>query len=269
MPDDLELRDLLSNMPNDPVAMARRDLEKSLPRRFYSEVAVALQGDGFVLTLDGRIAKTPAKAVLKLPTQALAEAIAAEWSRQVEVIDPVSMPLTRLANVAIDGIARAPGAVIAEIAKYGDSDLLCYRAEGPENLIKAEAAAWDPILAASEARLGARFVQVEGVVFAEQPARTKQAVHAAVTAVHQGKAGDFLLAALHVMTSLTGSVLIALAVAAGETNLDAAWAAAHVDEDFQIGLWGEDEQARLRRAQRFETMAAAALLWNLTIAGPV
>jgi chaperone required for assembly of F1-ATPase len=253
--------------PIDPVALARRDL-KSLPRRFYQEVAVAQQGDGFAILLDQRPARTPAKAVLLLPSHALAEAVAEEWKSQGDVIDPKSMPLTRLANVAIDGIAHTSDPVIAEIAKYGESDLICYRAEGPDKLVKAEDDAWNPILAASEARIGARFLLVAGITFAQQPERTIEAVHSAVTLAAAGPAGHFRLAALHVMTALTGSVLVALAIGAGETSLDEAWAAAHVDEDFQISLWGEDQQAKARRAQRFEEMRAAVLLWNLLPADP-
>ncbi|MGO9004841.1 MAG: ATP12 family chaperone protein [Beijerinckiaceae bacterium] len=249
--------------PSDPVALARRNLAKSLPRRFYKSVGVEARGNQFIVTLDERPAKTPAKATLALPTRAPAEAVAAEWRAQVELIDPTTMPLTRLVNVALDGVAREPVAIVAAISKYGDSDLLCYRAVGPEKLVKAQADAWDPILAASEARLDARFLCGQGIVFVEQPARTKEAVRAAVRAVQAQAFGHFGLTALHVMTALTGSVLIALAVAAGEMSVTEAWAAAHVDEDFQIGLWGEDPEATARRARRFEEMAAAARLWRL------
>jgi chaperone required for assembly of F1-ATPase len=249
--------------PIDPAALARRDQIKPLPRRTYKSVAVEPQADGFVLTLDSRPAQTPAKHTLALPTRALAEAVAAEWAAQADVIDPTTMPLTRLVNVALDGIAREPAVIVAEIAKYGNSDLLCYRANGPDSLVKAQAALWDPLLAASEARLDARFLCSEGIVYIDQPPRTKQAVHVAVEAVQAQTCGHFRLAALHVMTALTGSVLIALAVAGGETSLEAAWAAAHVDEDYQIGLWGEDTEAMTRRAHRFGEMATAALLWRL------
>lgn len=253
--------------PIDPVALARRDQIKPLPRRSYKSVTIEPQADRFVLMLDGRPATTPAKDILALPTRALAEAVAAEWAVQADVVNPATMPLTRLVNVALDGVAREPSVIVAEIAKYGNSDLLCYRADGPESLVKAQAALWDPILAASEARLDARFLCSEGVVFIDQPARTKQALQAAVEAVQAQMFGHFKLAALHVMTALTGSVLIALAVAAGETSIEAAWAAAHVDEDYQIGLWGEDQEAMARRAHRYEEMTTAALLWRLVPPG--
>jgi chaperone required for assembly of F1-ATPase len=249
--------------PIDPFALARRDLRKALPRRFYKSAAAAAKDGQFVLLLDGRPALTPAKTVLSLPTRGLAEAVAVEWAAQVEFIDPATMPLTRLANVALDGVRREAAAVVAEIAKYGDSDLLCYRAEAPEALVRAQASAWDPILAANEARLDVRFRWGQGVVFVDQPAPAKAAVRAAVAAVQAETFGHFRLAALHVMTSLTGSALIALALGAGDIDLAEAWAAAHVDDDFQIGLWGEDDEATARQARRFAEMAAAVRLWRL------
>jgi chaperone required for assembly of F1-ATPase len=246
-----------------PVALARRDLQKALPRRFYRSVAAAAKGGQFVVTLDEQAALTPAKRPLAVPTLPLAEALAAEWAAQAEFIDPSTMPLTRLVNAAVDGVAREASAIIADIAKYGESDLLFYRAEGPEKLVVAQARAWDSILAASEVRLAVRFVCGQGVVFVDQPAAAKAAVRWAVEAAAAGTDGHFRLAALHVMTTLTGSVLIALAIAAGETSLAQAWAAAHVDEDFQMSLWGEDQEAMAKRARRFEEMAAAARLWRL------
>jgi len=248
----------------DPFALARRDLQKSLPRRFYKSVGIEAKDGEFALILDGRPVKTPAKAPLALPTRSLAEAVAAEWSAQVEIIDPTRMPLTRLVNVALDGVAAELAGVAAEIAKYGESDLLCYRAEGPEKLVRAQAEAWDPILAASESRLNARFICSAGIVFVEQPLATRDAVRRAVEAVGAGPSGHFRLAALHVTTALSGSVLLALALAAGEMKLAEVWSAAHVDEDFQMRLWGQDQEAMARRASRFEEMAAAELLWRLT-----
>lgn len=248
---------------HDPVALARRPQQQSLPQRFYTEVGIEASGDLFAVTLDGRPVRTPAKAPLALPGLALAEAVAAEWAAQDAFIDPRRMPLTRLANVAIDGVAQEGAAVAAEIARYGASDLLFYRADAPEKLVRAQARAWDPVLAASEARLGARFVCGEGIVFVEQPAKATAAVNAAVEAVRAGRHGHFRLAALHVMTALTGSVLLALAVGAGEIGLAEAWAAAHVDEDYQMDLWGRDAEAMARRAQRFEEMATAVQVWEL------
>lgn len=256
-----------ASAPPDPFALARRDLQKSLPRRIYKTVSVTAQDREFLVTLDGRPARTPAKARLAAPTEALAQVLAAEWAAQGEVVDPATMPLTRLVNVAIDAVPRGTAAVAAEIAKYGASDLLCYRTEEPQALAHAQSKAWDPILIASEARLAAHFRCGTGIMFIEQSAQAKEAVQTAVAAVAAGQNSHFRLAALHVMTTLTGSVLLALAVGAGETGPAEAWAAAHVDEDFQMQLWGKDSQAMARRAARWHEMAAAELLWRLTDEG--
>jgi chaperone required for assembly of F1-ATPase len=247
----------------DPIASARRDLQKALPRRFYRSVAAAAKSGQFVVTLDHRTALTPARQPIAVPTLRLAEALASEWAAQAEFIEPSTMPLTRLVNAAVDGVARESVAIIADIAKYGESDLLFYRAEGPEKLVAAQARAWDPILAASEARLAVRFVRGKGVVFVDQPTAAKAAVRRAVEAAGAGSHGHLRLAALHVMTTLTGSVLIALALAAGETSLAEAWAVAHVDEDYQMSLWGKDQEAVARQALRFEDIAAADRVWRL------
>jgi chaperone required for assembly of F1-ATPase len=260
------LQDLLRQAaePIDPVAMAQRDLKKALPKRFYT-IAQAREEEGaFVLTLDGRVAKTPAKSPLALPTEAAAHAVAAEWEAQEDYIDPAFMPLTRIVNSAIDGVASQIEATIGEIAKYAGSDLVCYRASNPQELVAAQAATWDPILAFAKDKLGARFICAEGVMFVAQPDQACQILRTVVEDVtKQAKATPFALAALHVMTTLTGSALIALAVAYDEMTPEAAWAAAHVDEDFQMKLWGSDEEALRRRAARWTEMEAAARLFRL------
>jgi chaperone required for assembly of F1-ATPase len=249
--------------PIDPVAMARRDLQKSLPKRFYKEATAEARDGAFALLLDGRPAKTPGRNPLALPTLAAAQAVAAEWSRQAEVIDPREMPLTRMANSAIDGVAREIGGAADEIAKYAGSDLVCYRAGGPDALAFEQAQAWDPILAFARDRLGARFICSEGVAFVEQPESARRAVRDAVERIAlAGPGAPFALAALHVMTTLTGSALIALAVARGELTPAEAWTAAHVDEDYQMRIWGADDEAQVRRARRWREMEAAAdLFW--------
>ncbi|WP_084572995.1 ATP12 family chaperone protein [Methylocapsa aurea] len=250
--------------PIDPLAMARRDLQKALPKRFYAEATASPQDGAFALLLDGRPAKTPARNRLALPTLAAAQELAAEWSRQGELIDPGAMPFTRIVNSAIDGVAREIGATAEEIAKYADSDLVCYRAGAPEALAQAQAAAWDPILAFAREKIGARLICAEGVMFLEQPEPARRAVRDALKQIAEsGPAAPFALAALHVMTTLTGSALIALAVARGEITPAEAWAAAHVDEDFQMRLWGADEEAMARRARRWIEMEAAAKLFRL------
>jgi chaperone required for assembly of F1-ATPase len=225
--------------------------------RFYRN-ASAGESAPFAVLLDGRAVKTPAKNALAAPTRPLAEAIAAEWEAQAERIDPATMPLTRLGNSIIDGVAPAPGPVAEDIAKYLGSDLLCYRAGTPEGLVKRQAEHWDPILDWARSSLGARFVLSEGVVFVTQPEGTIAAASAAIPS------DPWRLGATHVITTLTGSALIALALAEGQLSIDAAWAAANVDEDWNMHLWGRDEMALAARAVRFSDMQAAGAVLVLT-----
>ena len=214
---------------------------RSLRKRFYQRAHVG-EGAPFPILLDGRPVKTPAGSALAAPTRALAQAIAAEWEAQGERIDPATMPLTRLANTIIDGVAPRPSRSPTRSSKYLGSDLVCYRADTPEGLVQAQARHWDPILAWARDALGARFVLGEGVVFVAQP---EQAVAAARAAI---PSEPWRLGAVNVITTLTGSALIALALAEGRLAVDAAWDAAHVDEDWNMELWGRDELALERRA---------------------
>jgi chaperone required for assembly of F1-ATPase len=249
--------------PADPVALARRELQKALPGRFYKDVRAEPLGDGFALALDGRIAKTPAKHDLVVPTRGLAEAVVGEWQAQSEKIDFAAMPLTRLAFTAIDGIASQVQVVIDDIVKYSETDLVCYRAAEPASLVAAQAAAWDPVLEFAATQLDARFLRAEGIMFVSQPEGARAAIEARVAEIGGRLNAPFALASLSAMTVLTGSVLIALALIGGELSLDSAWAAAHVDEDFQARQWGEDRQATARRNLRFADMAAAEKFWRL------
>jgi chaperone required for assembly of F1-ATPase len=251
------LDDMFSNQPLDPNEAARRTMRPQLRRRFYERAAVVEEGtEGgkpeFRIVLDGRPVKTPARRTLAAPTLALAEAIAAEWEAQRDMVDPSKMPLTRLANSIIDGVADAPAEVAAEVEKYLASDLLFYRAEGPDGLVAREAAAWDPVLAWAQEALGARFVLVQGMVHVAQPAQSLDAANAAIPRDH------WRLGAVHAITTLTGSALIAIALARGALTIDQAWAAAHVDEEWNMAFWGRDEIALERRAARFAEMQAAA-----------
>ena len=251
-------------VPVDPIAMARRDLKKALPKRFYAEVSTQRVEGGYELRLDGRPVRTPAKALLVVPTLALAEVVATEWRGQIDVIDPFLMPMTRLVNSAIDGVAHQLEATIAEVAKFAETDLVCYRAGDPAPLVAAQSQAWDPILAIAQERFGARFICSQGIVYVEQPETSRAAVLLAVRDVAAGRDGPLRLAALSVMTSLTGSVLIALAVVHGVLGVEQAWRAAHVDEDYQIGQWGADADAAARRDIRWRDMDAAASLYALS-----
>ena len=243
--------------------MARRDLNKALPRRFYKEVTVQQRDGTFVLFLDGRAAKSPGGNHLALPCLAAARALADEWSAQGETIDPAAMPLTRIVNSAIDGVACRLDATVDEIARYAGADLVCYRAPEPRTLTEAQAAAWNSVLAFARENLGAHFICTEGVVFVEQPEPARAAVKEAIKRIaNSGQAAPFALAALHVMTTLTGSVLLALAVAHGALTPTEAWTAAHVDEDFEMRAWGEDAEALRRRARQWREMEAAARLFQ-------
>lgn len=250
----------------DPVAMVSRELKRPLPKRFYKEATVESRDGQFLLLLDGRAAKTPGKKPLALPTLAAAQALAAEWSSQGEFIDPATMPLTRIVNSAIDGVAQRMDATVEEIAKYADSDLTCYRASQPDSLVRAQAAAFDPVLAFARDSLGASFICTEGLMHVEQPRAARMAVLEAIKAMQREPAAAFVLAALHVMTSLTGSVLIALAVAKRMLTPAAGWAAAHVDEDFEMRAWGQDAEALHRLERRWLEMDAAARLLQ-TVSG--
>ncbi len=247
----------------DPIALARRDLNKALPRRFYKEVTVQQRDGAFMLLLDGRAAKSPGGNSLVLPALAAARAMADEWSAQGESINPASMPLTCIVNSAIDGVARQLRATATDITKYAGADLVCYRAAGPSTLIEAQVTAWDPVLAFARENLGAYFICAEGVVFVEQPEPARAAVQEAVLSIaNSGPAAPFALAALHVMTTLTGSVLLPLAVAHGVLTPAEAWTAAHVDEDFEMRAWGEDAEALRRRARQWYEFDAAARLFQ-------
>ena len=244
--------DIFKNAPLDPVQAARRAVRPHLRRRFYQRAEVEDADGEFRIVLDGRPVKTPARRTLAPPTRALAQALAAEWEAQRDVIDPAKMPLTRLANTIIDGVADAPSAVAAEVNRYLACDLVFYRAPGPTGLVAWQAKAWDPVLAWVREALGARFVLAEGIAFVAQPAQSLAAASSAIPT------DPWRLGAMHAVTTLTGSALIAIALARGALSVDAAWAAAHVDEDWNMKFWGRDALALERRAARFSEMQAAA-----------
>ncbi len=247
------MRDLLEGTPGEnPMEAARRGARPVLRRRFYDKASTVAAAEGFAVELDGKGVRTPAGRVLAAPTPALAQAIAAEWDAQREAIDPAKMPLTRLANSIIDGVGDNTAAVAAEIVEYLGSDLLCYRAGSPQGLLERQARHWDPILAWARDTLGARFTLAEGVVHVAQPETALAAAAAAIPT------DPWRLGAVSTVTTLTGSALIALALMRGALTVDAAWQAAHVDEDWNIEQWGEDELAQKRRAFRFAEFQAAA-----------
>jgi chaperone required for assembly of F1-ATPase len=252
--------DIFAEPARDPTDAARRGMRTPLRTRFYREVQVGEGDPGFQILLDGKRVRTPAKRPLAAPARALAERIAEEWAAQRETIDPVTMPLTRLANAIIDGVIPAPRPVAGEIEKYLASDLLCYRAVGPEGLLELQRRHWDPVIEWARERLGARFVLAEGMMHVRQP---DQAIAAAAQAIprDEGVRELWRLGALNVVTALTGSALLALALDAGALTADQAWTAAHVDEDWNMDYWGRDELALQRRQfRRAEFEAAATVL---------
>ena len=256
--------EIFENQPGDPMAAARRGMRPALRKRFYQSADVADGEGGFAVRLDGKPVRTPLRRLLAAPTRALAEAIAAEWNAQGQEIDPARMPLTRLANAVIDAVADAPDAVAADIENYLGSDLVCYRAETPEGLIAAQACAFEPVLAWAHEALGARFVTVKGVMHVPQPPETVAAARAAIPIEASDMKEIWRLGALSSITTLTGSGLLALALAAGALAAEAVWAAAHVDEDWQMSQWGRDEIALARRDFRFAEFEAAATVLELS-----
>jgi len=246
--------EIFESQPLDPTEAARRASRPRLRKRFYER---ATAGEGGAVLLDGKPVMTPARKPLAAPTRALAEAIAAEWDAQEREIDPARMPLTRLANAVIDAVAERPQAVAAEIEKYLGTDLLFYRAATPDGLIARQAQAWDPVLAWARDALGARFITVEGVMHVKQPSEAVAAARSRIPSE------PWRLGALSSITALTGSALLALALAEGVLDAEAAWAAAHVDEDWQMAQWGRDELALQRRDHRLAEMQAAAKVLEL------
>jgi chaperone required for assembly of F1-ATPase len=244
----------------DPVKAAR-DPARALPKRFYKEAVVGPAERGYGIFLDGRPVNTPARRPLVAPSLPLMEAVAAEWARQGETIDPATMPLTKLMNTALDGVTTHMAEVEADTTRYAGSDLICYRAGEPESLAAAQRAAWDPLVGFARDKLGAKLALAEGVMFIEQPQEALGAIARVLRDyVGQGAGAPLRLAALNVMTTLTGSVIIALAAALHQIDARKAWEAANVDEDWQMHAWGEDAEAMTRRAARFQEFEAAVAL---------
>lgn len=238
---------------HDPAVVARLGGKPVMPKRFYKQAAAAPADAGlFRIELDGRPVRTPGRAHLAVPSLPLAEAVAAEWAAQGETIEPMTMPLTRLVNSAIDGVEANANEVAAEIVRYAGTDLLCYRADGPEKLVTLQRELWDPVLAWAREEFGARFVLSEGVRHVEQPKETLEriALKLPTDSLH--------LAALNLMTTLSGSAVIALAVWCKHLSALDAWRVAHIDEETQEELWGTDHEAQLRRESRWRDFTAAA-----------
>lgn len=219
-------------------------------KRFWTDVAI----EGREVRLDGRPVRTPGRTPLVPPTDALAEAIAREWRDVTEVLDPRLMPLTGLANAAIDRIAPDPTAFAAGLARYGESDLLCYRAEMPEPLVARQVAAWDPPLAWARTRYDVHFTTATGVMPVAQPPATLARLAEAVAALDAWR-----LAGLSPIVTVTGSLVLSLALLERAMTPEAVWNAARVDEAWQAEMWGEDPLAADAIAARRRDFDAGAV----------
>lgn len=207
-------------------------------KRFWKNAGISETEGGFAIELDGRALKTPAKTPVVVPTRALAEAIAAEWDAQGEEIDPLSMPVTRCANSALDKVALQHAEVADMLAEYGGTDLLCYRAEGPDALVKRQAEAWDPLLDWANKTYGARLKPVAGVMFQGQDSDALEALRKAVHAMD-----NFELAAFHDLVCISGSLILGFAAVSDFAPIDELWAHSRLDESWQEEQWGVDEEA--------------------------
>lgn len=221
------------------------DLARQLPKRFYKDATIAAKAVGYGIELDGRSVKTPRRAPLTVPTEALAIAIAAEWNGLGDVIDPAFLPLTKIANTAIDGVTGRETEVHDDIVRYVGNDLIYYRAPSPDALVARQAEAWNPILDWFSETYDAHFKTTSGIMPIEQDIRDVAKAASALT-----RETAMSLAPVHVMTTLTGSALLTIALRQKCLDADAAWTAAHVDEDWQIEQWGADADAEARRAKR-------------------
>ncbi|MEM8972154.1 MAG: ATP12 family protein [Pseudomonadota bacterium] len=243
---------------SEPRIPGKEAMQPELRKRFYELVSTQASDKGFVVTLDGRSIRTPGKAQLVLPSSELAGELAKEWERQADFIDPATMIMTKMANTAIDGIQGQEAAVRSELVKFAGNDLLCYRADHPQELVQRQKTAWDPILAWVHTTYAAEFAQTAGIMPVTQS-------ETALNAIDRAFAGEdaLSLSAMHVLITLSGSALLGLAVRVGHLTPKEAWDLAHVDEDWQIAQWGEDAEAQERREKRWSEFSAAARFLEL------
>jgi len=213
-------------------------------KRFWRSAQVAEQADGFAITLDGKAVRTPGKRNLVVPRRALAEAIASEWNAQGDTVEPSEMPLTRYSNSASDGVILRRAEVIEEITRFGATDLICYRATEPPELVERQLENWQPLADWIADELEIKLEIASGVIPVAQSESTMNGFRAAVSAFD-----DFPLTGLHGATAACGSLVIGLALARGHLDAEAAWMLSQIDETFQIERWGEDAEATDRRAR--------------------
>lgn len=226
-------------------------------KRFWEKTETTQAEGGFTVTLDGRAIKTPAKSALVLPSMVMARAVAAEWDAQEDQIDPRTMPMTRSANAAIDKVTPQFTEVADMLAGYGGSDLLCYRATSPTELIARQAQHWDPLLERAKQEFDAPLNVTNGVIPVEQPAASlanlSKLVHAQT---------PFQLAGFHDLVSMSGSLILALAATHGWASAEALWDLSRVDETWQEEQWGEDEEASQQAAIKKTEFLHAATFYE-------
>lgn len=227
-------------------------------KRFWQAAVAEPCEGGFTVRLDGRGVKTPAKVPLVVPTLAMAQAVAAEWAAQVGEVRPETMPVTRAANSALDKVVPQRAEVVAALAAYGASDLLCYRAVAPDALAERQAAAWDPLLDWAEAALGARLAVTRGVMPVMQEDVALARLEARVADL-----SAFHLAGFHDLVAISGSLVLALAVIHGRLDVAEAWTLSRIDEAWQVEQWGEDEEAAAAEAERRVAFEAASRFYAL------
>lgn len=239
----------------DPVKKAREVSKQDLPKRFYTDVDAGLVEGEWRILLDGRPVKTPSKAVLAVPSRDLADCLVAEWDAQATHIDPATMPMTRLVNAAVDGVAVRPDEVVEELVRYAGTDCLCYRADMPDELVQRQTDRWDPVLDWAADLLGHQFVLAGGLMPVTQPEALLVAVRVQFTGLQ-----TLQLAALASLTSAFGSAVLTLAVLKGHLSHDEAWLASRVEEDWNRELWGEDPEAERLAAYRKAEVDVAGLV---------
>mgnify|MGYP001390802632 CR=1 FL=1 len=239
----------------DGYGRAQKHVRQPLPKRFYSEAGYAWDGDAFVVTLDGRPTRTPGQVPVRVPAEPVAAKLAEEWGGQGAEIDPETMPHVRLVNSAVEGGEASRPALIEEVVTYAGNDLLLYRADSPAELVALQEEKWDAVLVALARHLSVGFSPTVGILHRPQAGETLDRLRGVI-------AGEdlFRAAALSSITGLTGSGLLAIALRENLVARDAAWIAAHVDEDYQASLWGEDFEAARRRAKRRAEYDAAVNL---------
>ncbi len=230
-------------------------------KRFWKTAEVEVLDGGFTVRLDGRPVRTPLKTQITMPTRALAQGVAQEWQAQGDVIDPLSMPLMRAVNATLDKVVPQQAEVAQNLGDYGGSDLLCYRAAGPESLVARQAAAWDPMLNWADERFGARLIVTQGVIPVDQPANATEALRAHVAALTPWE-----LTALSEFVTLTGSLILGLAAMDGQAP-DDLWPRSRVDEDWQAEQWGADEEEATRIALKRAAFLQAGEYLGLLRAG--